>query len=85
MEGVDKALAEDALKRVSEAEKIFINIMRDLYDAGSPEEKEIFKKGLGNGLINISEAIHKPLWKKFPELIPPDLRPKDGGQPYMFR
>ena len=82
---MNKEQAIDALRRASEIESLVINLYRDLFQETDPELKPTFQKGLATLLDTISQTIHKSAYTRFPELVPEELRPKDGGLPYQFR
>jgi hypothetical protein len=78
-------MAEQILKDINKATDDLIKALAPLEQTESPEELKRMKMGLGRSVVFIAENMLKPIYIKFPDLIPPEMKSKDGGMPFLFR
>jgi hypothetical protein len=82
---MEKSIAETVATRVNAATDELIRALAPLDGVASDEEIKKMKTGLGQVVMEIAELLLKPIYKEYPDLIPPKMRTKDGDIPFIFR
>ena len=70
----DSALAKDLLSSVEEFERRLFELMERSEDVESPEEHKKFKRAVGNAIIDLSEHLRSPVYRRHPDLVPDEMR-----------
>lgn len=70
----DKKLAKELLSLVEEFEQRIFSLMKKAEHIESADEHEKFRRAFGHAIIDLSEHLRLPVYRRHPELVPEEMR-----------